>query len=141
MEKPCFKCGEVKHLSAFYKHPQMPDGHLNKCKECNKQDVRDNYHKRHDQYMAYERKRRPRTKQQVSYLTDKDRIERKLVTTKVGNAIRDGKLTKGACEVCGSVERVHAHHDDYGKPLEVRWLCPKHHYQVHMHNDNIWQAI
>lgn len=44
----------------------------------------------------------------------------------VGNAIRDGKLIKKPCEVCGA-EEVHAHHDDYSQPLRVRWLCPKHH--------------
>jgi hypothetical protein len=49
----------------------------------------------------------------------------------VGNAVRDGKLKKQPCEVCGSTIRIHAHHDDYTKPLEVRWLCPKHHALVH----------
>ena len=44
----------------------------------------------------------------------------------VANAVRAGKLVKQPCEVCGA-ENVHAHHDDYAKPLEVRWLCPAHH--------------
>jgi hypothetical protein len=33
-KKKCFKCGEIKELSLFYKHPGMKDGHLNKCIEC-----------------------------------------------------------------------------------------------------------
>ena len=37
--KKCFRCGIVKELSHFYKHKQMGDGHLNKCKECTKKDT------------------------------------------------------------------------------------------------------
>jgi len=39
--KRCFKCGEIKELDDFYKHPQMLDGHLNKCKECTKNDIKE----------------------------------------------------------------------------------------------------
>ena len=49
---------------------------------------------------------------------------------KVGRAIREKKLLRRACEVCGS--RAQAHHDDYSKPLDVRWLCPKHHAAWHV---------
>lgn len=52
--------------------------------------------------------------------------ERHNAHQKVSNAIRRGKLLKENCEKCGS-DNVEAHHDDYSKPLDVRWLCRKHH--------------
>lgn len=48
----------------------------------------------------------------------------------VAAALRAGTLTRGKCEVCGSL-RVEAHHDDYSAPLMVRWLCRLHHQQHH----------
>lgn len=49
---------------------------------------------------------------------------------KVRSAIVAGKLKRQPCEVCGA-SRVHAHHDDYSKPLAVRWLCHPHHVAHH----------
>jgi ribosomal protein S27AE len=40
-------------------------------------------------------------------------------------------LVRGPCEVCGTTLNVHAHHDDYDAPLNVRWLCGKHHSRFH----------
>jgi len=45
-------------------------------------------------------------------------------------AVRQGTLFRQPCEVCGA-ERVEAHHDDYSKPREVRWLCRAHHAEHH----------
>lgn len=48
MIKTCFKCGIEKSLDDFYRHNEMSDGHLNKCKECSKKDnkVSNGVHKR-----------------------------------------------------------------------------------------------
>lgn len=54
---------------------------------------------------------------------------------RVDRALKLGKIKKLPCEVCGENRKnfVHAHHDDYSKPLEVRWLCAIHHKQAHRH--------
>jgi hypothetical protein len=49
----------------------------------------------------------------------------------VRTAIKNGTLQKRSCEVCGE-ERSHAHHNDYSKPLDVRWLCSAHHVALHL---------
>lgn len=48
------------------------------------------------------------------------------IRIKVHRAVKSGKLKKLPCEVCGEV-KVEGHHDDYSKPLEVKWLCSIHH--------------
>lgn len=44
--------------------------------------------------------------------------------------IRSGLLARQPCEVCGA-GTVEAHHDDYSRPDDVRWLCPDHHREHH----------
>jgi hypothetical protein len=48
----------------------------------------------------------------------------------VSAALRRNQITRQPCEICGSI-KVEAHHDDYSKPLEVRWLCRVHHEEHH----------
>jgi|ETNmetMinimDraft_26_1059896.scaffolds.fasta_scaffold16428_2 hypothetical protein len=48
-----------------------------------------------------------------------------------------GDLVRRPCEICTSIGRSSdrrktvAHHEDYDRLLEVRWLCHGHHQQVH----------
>lgn len=50
---------------------------------------------------------------------------------RVRNHVWRGSLEKKPCEVCGDT-KSQAHHDDYNKPLDVKWLCQKHHKQLHL---------
>ena len=57
--------------------------------------------------------------------------EKRKAHTAVSNALSLGKILRQPCSVCGVSKLVHAHHDDYAKPLEVVWLCQKHHIERH----------
>lgn len=149
--KKCFKCGQELPVEAFYRHSRMADGRLGKCKTCTKRDVRENLAARADQYRAYEKRRASlphRVKARAEYAKSEsgkvairragrnyvDRHPlRKIANTAVSNAVRDGRLIRLPCEVCGA--KAEAHHDDYSKPLDVRWLCKKHHVEWHKHNE------
>lgn len=129
--KKCFKCKKKKSKDHFYKHPKNKDGLLGKCKECCKKDATENRNKNIEKVREYDRKRGNRhgpnyTKEYRKKYPNKYRAQ-----TMVGNAVRDNKLFREPCEVCGTENNVHAHHDDYLKPLNIRWLCAAHHHQWH----------
>jgi hypothetical protein len=134
--KPCFKCGATLPLDDFYRHPNMPDGHLNKCKECTKRDVRANRRAKLDYYRQYDARRfnedPTRRAKQYSMAAHLRRAQpdKYRARTAVSNALRDGRLQRQPCEVCGAT-KVEAHHDDYSRPLAVRWLCVEHHNAAH----------
>jgi hypothetical protein len=60
-----------------------------------------------------------------------DRAIRATARLAVTSAVKSGKMTRDPCERCGSL-KVEGHHPDYSKPLLVRWLCRKHHREVHV---------
>lgn len=51
----------------------------------------------------------------------------------LNHAIEKGILTRLPCEVCQN-SKSQAHHEDYSKPLQVIWLCSKHHGERHRKN-------
>jgi len=58
--------------------------------------------------------------------------ELRAIHWQVNYAISYGRLTRSlTCEQCGRHTRTQGHHDDYSKPLEVRWLCASCHLRLH----------
>lgn len=58
-------------------------------------------------------------------LADKVRARKAL-----NHAVGAGRIARQPCEQCNA-PKAEAHHDDYSKPLSVRWLCPRCHSQLH----------
>lgn len=61
---------------------------------------------------------------------------RKRVRRMVRGALRDGILVKPLdCEQANISSacfgKLEAHHQDYAKPLDVTWLCRRHHLHLH----------
>ena len=154
--KICFKCGAEKPLTDYYKHKKMADGHLNKCKSCTKSDAKNHRLNNVESVRAYDRQRHMndpdrrkkslaaakswREKNKILH-TEKTREWRKRNPEKyaahiaTNNALRNNKLEKKPCEVCGD-PKSQAHHQDYSKPLDVIWLCHQHHVQWHYEERN-----
>ena len=165
--KICFKCGVLKPLKDYYKHSRMADGHLNKCKECTKKDVKQHREDNIDKILEYDRNRpnreernrktnervwklyytdtefRQRILNQQSRWVDKHPLKRKAQTAAT-NAVRYGKLErKFNCEDCGCGGKLHKHHHSYEKEfwLDIKWLCPKCHGKEHKRlNDLVRQS-
>lgn len=106
----CAKCERRTYMRDYYR--RNPD----RCRT-NAAAAR---HRRVDAYRAYDRERGYRPGDPV-----KVRARRQ-----VAQAIEDGTLIRHPCEVCGD-PRTDGHHDDYSRPLAVRWLCRQHHGEQH----------
>ncbi len=126
--KTCFKCGEDKPRTEFYKHPQMADGHLGKCKVCTKLDVKID-RQTNPRVREYDRERanlphRMALRHKVCTEWNRRHPEWRKATLVANRAVRDGKLIAPThCEGCNLPKRLEKHHPDYSKPLLILWLC------------------
>lgn len=153
-EKQCYRCKKIKPLSGFYKHLTMVDGCSNKCKECAKFDSKRNKIKRSDYYKDHDRKySRSLRRIEARKIYNKTDMCRRAYRHYASNyrkknpirckarkslayAVVSGRIKRLPCEICGAI-KTEAHHDDYQKPLNVRWLCMKHHNELH----RIWKVM
>lgn len=135
--KKCFRCKKTKNIDQFYTHKGMADGHLGKCKNCTKNDAEKRYSdpKNKVKITEYERVRfqNPERKKKVLDYQRERRARNKgknRAKQDISNGIRNGKIKRLPCEVCGDT-KSQAHHADYRKHYDVKWLCFKHHRELH----------
>ncbi len=123
--KKCIKCGKIKPIYEFYKHSKMSDGHLNKCKDC----IRDEAHKRYlikskDEEWLEKERRRGRDKFKRLGYKGKFKQTRQ-ICPELSNLSRRlknmGFLVKGK----------DLHHWNYNKPYSVFILSKKAHKNIH----------
>lgn len=123
--KACGHCHKDLPASEFNRCSYSATGLRSQCKECMSQQRAESADKRR----AY--RQRPDVKQWYRAYRISRRADEK-IKRDARNATRT--LTRQPCEVCGN-DKAQAHHDDYSKPLDVRWLCTKHHAEWHKHNE------
>ena len=132
--KICSSCKEGKEIEMFYKDSQQADGHHHFCKDCTRKKYRLRRKKNIQKFREKEKRYYNNNKDTISLKRKaayKKNRHKTLAHYAVQRALYKGIIKRLPCEVCGSVENVIAHHDDYSKPVDVRWLCQSHHMQHH----------
>lgn len=132
----CGKCGKTKSGAEFPKDATRASGRASACGECYRKKKREE-HKRHPGCNSYHalkhRLNNPQMYRDNARLNRQRHPKAAYARDVIRNEVKRGRLQRGPCETCGK-KRAHGHHDDYDRPLEVRWLCPTHHRYWHEEN-------
>ena len=147
--KICRRCGEDKPISEYSKtykgRSYRPD-----CKPCRTEIEKERVARNREHNLAVRAKYREANREKINdqnrqwyadnrdhrlaqisdYRESPDVKGKRLTHAAVQMAIRNGKLKRMPCMICGN-EKTDAHHDNYSRPLDVVWLCRLHHAERH----------
>lgn len=141
--KTCKGCDLAKPLDDFYPCATNKDGRMGKCKVCHAATTDDWNDRNRDRRREINRESYRNT---ISTLQSPENRAKAVASQRewrernpdqakvygmVARAIIRGDLVRGPCEHEGCTMPVESHHDDYNRPLDVRWLCDKHHGELH----------
>lgn len=134
MKKTCSQCGKRKQKSEFGVRKASADGLTASCKKCLKARDQARYEKERDVRLARNKayaqgpgKEKTEAAKRAWIARNQDKRAAHVI---LGNALRDGRIVRCPCEDCGA-KKSQAHHDDYSKPLDVRWKCARCHAKHH----------
>lgn len=134
--KVCTNCGIEKPLTEYYKLSHRSSYHA-RCKPCYRSKIKVDPVKARAASRRYYLKNRDKViarvksskagKPRPNRIRDQNKVNAHRVVEK---AIKNNLLKRQPCVICGK-ETTHGHHDNYDRPLDVVWLCPKHHGERH----------
>jgi hypothetical protein len=132
--KVCTVCGETKALDDFPPFIHGKDGKRAQCRECHRA-AKKQWRLTSPQAQAFDREyvKRPEVRVKVAERVKRwyaENPEKQKAQGQLRHAVNTGRLTRGACAICGD-QKTHGHHEDYSKPLDVIWLCALHHRRLH----------
>lgn len=153
--KRCPYCLMVKAVSEFSRDRSRPDGLSRNCRECDHRRSKQRRLRDGDLLRVRERRRysadpdRQRKAAAEYRRSERGKRLNKLAVQRyrarnaekyaahleVRKALAAGILSKPSCcelaHLAGCSGRLEAHHHDYSRPLDVRWLCVSHHQSRH----------
>lgn len=129
----CSKCRKKRPGAEFAVDSTRPTGRTSYCSKCYRAKKKIE-HRRHpganNKHSERHRLNNPETYRARALLNRAHYPKAAYARGVIRNEVKRGRLKREPCETCGRAY-AHAHHDDYDKPLEVRWLCPTHHRYWH----------
>ncbi|MPV69414.1 hypothetical protein [Burkholderia sp. BE17] len=137
----CGRCSVFKPESDFYIDGKTAAGVSSQCRTChmegslrtrnpdNARSLNANYMRRARAADPEKFRARDRESAQQKRILYPEKI---LARQSLNNAVKRGDVVRpDVCEQCGISTAVAAHHDDYSRPLQVRWLCRACHGKEH----------
>ena len=127
----CGLCGREKPLEEYQRNKSNPLGRAYWCKECRREfDRQRNLRPDRRLYIKqWEQSERGKQLRAISRKKDRQQNKDKYRARRLLNKlIKEDVIEKMVCEICGKTGT--GHHPDYSKPVEVVWLCRKHHAEL-----------
>jgi hypothetical protein len=139
--KKCSKCQQIKPYQSFSKDKHAKIGVRSQCKECVKEYFKTEKGRRAKQKASRKYRKTGHGQQIILTLVKTKRLEymqrhnalhpeRRKARNAISSLKQQGRLEPQPCEKCGDT-KTQAHHDDYNKPLEIRWFCSACHCNYH----------
>ena len=133
--KSCSKCKQAKTTDCFYKDRSRWHGLSARCKDCERLHCRKKREQNLKTFLIKDKKYYDIHKKEIKQKRKDAYFENRFkhrARSAVESALYRGVLKRpDTCSLCSKDRNIQAHHEDYGKPLQVLWLCATCHQRKH----------